>query len=379
MGSSPLTRGKQFAVFRPRHPRRLIPAHAGKTSTSPPTGMCSRAHPRSRGENLIVDRPANPQAGSSPLTRGKPSRRRTGRPRGGLIPAHAGKTRQHHAPRRAHRAHPRSRGENVATEAATSTSTGSSPLTRGKPFLDLVPAEAAGLIPAHAGKTRPRRTHPRPRGAHPRSRGENWNVWCASPPPHGSSPLTRGKPVEASVERCSGRLIPAHAGKTAGQRGRYRRRAAHPRSRGENRVRADGHGRRRGSSPLTRGKLQMTYNLDLTEGLIPAHAGKTIRDRGRLGLRRAHPRSRGENSHVIRMSPSAFGSSPLTRGKRGGGRRSRRGGRLIPAHAGKTAPGIVFRWSGWAHPRSRGENTTRVIATFSGCGSSPLTRGKPFR
>ena len=318
MGSSPLTRGKQFAVFRPRHPRRLIPAHAGKTSTSPPTGMCSRAHPRSRGENLIVDRPANPQAGSSPLTRGKPSRRRTGRPRGGLIPAHAGKTRQHHAPRRAHR-------------------------------------------------------------AHPRSRGENWNVWCASPPPHGSSPLTRGKPVEASVERCSGRLIPAHAGKTAGQRGRYRRRAAHPRSRGENRVRADGHGRRRGSSPLTRGKLQMTYNLDLTEGLIPAHAGKTIRDRGRLGLRRAHPRSRGENSHVIRMSPSAFGSSPLTRGKRGGGRRSRRGGRLIPAHAGKTAPGIVFRWSGWAHPRSRGENTTRVIATFSGCGSSPLTRGKPFR
>ena len=30
-----------------------------------------------------------------------------------------------------------------------------------------------------------------------------------------------------------------------------------------------------GSSPLTRGKLQMTYNLDLTEGLIPAHAGKT--------------------------------------------------------------------------------------------------------
>ena len=121
----------------------------------------------------------------------------------------------------------------------------------------------------------------------------------------------------------------------------------------------------------------MTYNLDLTEGLIPAHAGKTIRDRGRLGLRRAHPRSRGENSHVIRMSPSAFGSSPLTRGKRGGGRRSRRGGRLIPAHAGKTAPGIVFRWSGWAHPRSRGENASSWKRAAKTPGSSPLTRGKP--
>ena len=218
MGSSPLTRGKQFAVFRPRHPRRLIPAHAGKTSTSPPTGMCSRAHPRSRGENLIVDRPANPQAGSSPLTRGKPSRRRTGRPRGGLIPAHAGKTRQHHAPRRAHRAHPRSRGENVATEAATSTSTGSSPLTRGKPFLDLVPAEAAGLIPAHAGKTRPRRTHPRPRGAHPRSRGENKDGVLKSMSIGGSSPLTRGKLRDTAESRAADGLIPAHAGKTPKRR-----------------------------------------------------------------------------------------------------------------------------------------------------------------
>ena len=319
------------------------------------------------------------RAGSSPLTRGKrvrPHQRGCAR---GLIPAHAGKTSSLTDRQTPRPAHPRSRGENRAAAEQAVRAVGSSPLTRGKHGNTMPLGALIGLIPAHAGKTGTygaRLPHPT---AHPRSRGENWNVWCASPPPHGSSPLTRGKPVEASVERCSGRLIPAHAGKTAGQRGRYRRRAAHPRSRGENRVRADGHGRRRGSSPLTRGKLQMTYNLDLTEGLIPAHAGKTIRDRGRLGLRRAHPRSRGENSHVIRMSPSAFGSSPLTRGKRGGGRRSRRGGRLIPAHAGKTAPGIVFRWSGWAHPRSRGENTTRVIATFSGCGSSPLTRGKPFR
>ena len=111
-GSSPLTRGKRANAHRGFLTVRLIPAHAGKTSTSPPTGMCSRAHPRSRGENLIVDRPANPQAGSSPLTRGKPSRRRTGRPRGGLIPAHAGKTGGRHDGRSTQQAHPRSRGEN---------------------------------------------------------------------------------------------------------------------------------------------------------------------------------------------------------------------------------------------------------------------------
>ena len=50
----------------------------------------------------------------------------------GLIPAHAGKTRARHEERSISRAHPRSRGENVAVSVPTGGREGSSPLTRGK-------------------------------------------------------------------------------------------------------------------------------------------------------------------------------------------------------------------------------------------------------
>ena len=70
-----------------------------------------------------------------------------------------------------------------------------------------------------------------------------------------------------------------------------------------------------GSSPLTRGKLLGADEDAFAGGLIPAHAGKTAGDGPACERDRAHPRSRGENRcrHVV-MSCIA-GSSPLTRGK----------------------------------------------------------------
>ena len=122
----------------------------------------------------------------------------------------------------------------------------------------------------------------------------------------------------------------------------------------------------------------MTYNLDLTEGLIPAHAGKTIRDRGRLGLRRAHPRSRGENHPGPGEARAAAGSSPLTRGKLPRDQNVAVRVRLIPAHAGKTRRRSPLAPGRAAHPRSRGENGTRNCFQMVRVGSSPLTRGKRF-
>ena len=71
-------------------------------------------------------------------------------------------------------------------------------------------------------------------------------------------------------------------------------------------------------------------------GLIPAHAGKTYDPSGTAVQLGAHPRSRGENaSRITRPKPDS-GSSPLTRGKllREDDVAAKR--RLIPAHAGKT-------------------------------------------
>ena len=131
-----------------------------------------------------------------------------------------------------------------------------------------------------------------------------------------------------------------------------------------------------GSSPLTRGKRLPAFARFVRPGLIPAHAGKTRRGFGWIGCDGAHPRSRGENFSRLVMQNSPSGSSPLTRGKQGrcSSRCSQCG--LIPAHAGKTRScPQAWRWSG-AHPRSRGENHLAACLLCGVMGSSPLTRGK---
>ena len=233
-----------------------------------------------------------------------------------------------------------------------------------------------GLIPAHAGKTSTRtRCHPRT-SAHPRSRGENYIRACELRPCTGSSPLTRGKQNMLAGERGHGRLIPAHAGKTYCQDCPALILPAHPRSRGENSRRSSPSSHQSGSSPLTRGKQCALSVNQFSERLIPAHAGKTRRGTPTTRSRPAHPRSRGENNAARYTCADRRGSSPLTRGKRTAARRRLSPRRLIPAHAGKTAVCMASMRREPAHPRSRGENVRlpRWIEAFAG--SSPLTRGK---
>ena len=74
------------------------------------------AHPRSRGENLVAAVDTMPLTGSSPLTRGKLSTKPTAHPSRRLIPAHAGKTIVTLISLIFCGAHPRSRGENTVIE-----------------------------------------------------------------------------------------------------------------------------------------------------------------------------------------------------------------------------------------------------------------------
>ena len=116
--------------------------------------------------------------------------------------------------------------------------------------------------------------------AHPRSRGENFKCVDGWEDYDGSSPLTRGKRGDAPACAALLGLIPAHAGKTGdgevgGEHGR-----AHPRSRGENAYQSRARDIFKGSSPLTRGKLGSHDDALRDRGLIPAHAGKTVRREG---------------------------------------------------------------------------------------------------
>ena len=213
--------------------------------------------------------------GSSPLTRGARTRRRFNRHRRRLIPAHAGSTRQAHEKPLLFWAHPRSRGEHPTSRKFPKTSSGSSPLTRGARGAQVEGHTGAGLIPAHAGST-----------------FEPFEIrWVIT---------------------------------------------AHPRSRGEHLVRNSRYNATRGSSPLTRGALRSWVLPHLAHGLIPAHAGSTVRDRYAHPTMRAHPRSRGEHLDPVELATKADGSSPLTRGALTTMRAITTSLRLIPAHAGST-------------------------------------------
>ena len=316
----------------------LIPAHAGKTNHGSSLADAVKAHPRSRGENYNSAIMSYPSMGSSPLTRGKQTNFSPFKVNRRLIPAHAGKTYALEGITPVAEAHPRSRGENFLIVEVAEKLDGSSPLTRGKRRGPIESATRDRLIPAHAGKTLRGDPHLRDAAAHPRSRGENLREVAPVIPPAGSSPLTRGKlPSRRNLASQDG-LIPAHAGKTAPSTSSPWAGWAHPRSRGENPGKSDVLTSADGSSPLTRGKLVRVLLRTSGQRLIPAHAGKTSRRRCRRSPDGAHPRSRGENAAHTAVRAGLEGSSPLTRGKRGGGRLPRGRGRLIPAHAGKTYP-----------------------------------------
>ena len=253
---------------------------------------------------------------------------------------------------------------------------GSSPLTRGKLKLTTHYQPANRLIPAHAGKTPGRSSSLPCCWAHPRSRGENPRPSSRASCSMGSSPLTRGKRIYRRPRTRTRRLIPAHAGKTALTTSSGPSFRAHPRSRGENLFDKTHVTSRRGSSPLTRGKRVCVNRDRAVLGLIPAHAGKTFLVVRGGDTAPAHPRSRGENPTRLTAVEADRGSSPLTRGKRCESANRRCASGLIPAHAGKTPPPLVRVIQGEAHPRSRGENSVSSGLPGTIWGSSPLTRGK---
>ena len=193
-GSSPLTRGKQSEGTGAFTHHGLIPAHAGKTLTDKHPVRTVTAHPRSRGENVMCFFAPSAVQGSSPLTRGKLSLLGVVLRSVGLIPAHAGKTSMVSARPPPSGAHPRSRGENHEGTEIVGFIVGSSPLTRGKLLCRLLALRRHGLIPAHAGKTGTSSSSTKSPRAHPRSRGENSATNSLATFIAGSSPLTRGKP-----------------------------------------------------------------------------------------------------------------------------------------------------------------------------------------
>ena len=153
IGSSPRVRGKRIFLELSIFEHGLIPAHAGKTFLETPVVGLSWAHPRACGENGVRGCRALAESGSSPRMRGKHLWRAPDHPGRRLIPAHAGKTSQDALPVSIFKAHPRACGENRLSSCMLGGGAGSSPRMRGKPRQPSADRLSTGLIPAHAGKT----------------------------------------------------------------------------------------------------------------------------------------------------------------------------------------------------------------------------------
>ena len=151
-GSSPRVRGKLIGCAGVRVDDGLIPACAGKTKSPSTQSVKGRAHPRACGENVAWCG-IHARAGSSPRMRGKRRHSEQRRIPRRLIPAHAGKTLACDRGRSTRRAHPRACGENFKDGGSVEPQQGSSPRMRGKLSSLLGRLLRPRLIPAHAGKT----------------------------------------------------------------------------------------------------------------------------------------------------------------------------------------------------------------------------------
>ena len=170
---------------------------------------------------------------------------------------------------------PRSRGGDTTYGAGDGTTTGRSPLTRGRLRHRLGLFLCRGSIPAHAGETVPALPHQEGVRVDPRSRGGDPTSRDGHTARAGRSPLTRGRHDPLAFIMASARSIPAHAGETSSAPAVVLTDRVDPRSRGGDSGVPDLVSRTRGRSPLTRGRLVVVRAVVTAVGSIPAHAGET--------------------------------------------------------------------------------------------------------
>ncbi len=132
---------------------KITPADAGKTCLSMPAAWAARDHPRGCGENTTSDRKTQCRAGSPPQVRGKLMQQSTVALDRRITPADAGKTWSSPPSPCARGDHPRGCGENQAFPLFWACPLGSPPRMRGKQSYIPYRFLGHGITPADAGKT----------------------------------------------------------------------------------------------------------------------------------------------------------------------------------------------------------------------------------
>ena len=193
-----------------------------------------------------------------------------------------------------------------------------------------------GITPAHAGKSCRVGTLQRGMADHPRTRGEKRRCYDLYVGGEGSPPHTRGKAPGMQCDMVERRITPAHAGKSPIYALSSATKRDHPRTRGEKEGRRNKWHCQAGSPPHTRGKASRYFIGRISGRITPAHAGKSLFLPIMRHHTKDHPRTRGEKKPLTHDNRGERGSPPHTRGKVV--KKPIPGDilRITPAHAGKS-------------------------------------------
>ena len=154
LGIIPAHAGSRAVPAGRHEPGGIIPAHAGLTKVSSHSNILSGDHPRACGAHAWQDQLNAIKQGSSPRMRGSHIVRYRIRTRVGIIPAHAGLTDSPCDRSKERWDHPRACGAHGVSILYKDRAAGSSPRMRGSLVVVDVRICDIGIIPAHAGLTR---------------------------------------------------------------------------------------------------------------------------------------------------------------------------------------------------------------------------------
>ena len=135
-----------------------------------------------------------------------------------------------------------------------------------------------GIIPAHAGLTAAARRQDNTVWDHPRACGAHERKALADKIEPGSSPRMRGSPPSWTSRRPGSGIIPAHAGLTVSLAATGVPNRDHPRACGAHQILGKQYRMSLGSSPRMRGSQVSMLAKMPTSGIIPAHAGLTLKN-----------------------------------------------------------------------------------------------------
>ena len=337
----------------------IIPAHAGLTTCDLVTAIYPGDHPRACGAHHQYFQHCLPQQGSSPRMRGSPAIQNAFGSGHGIIPAHAGLTRPRSWMIACLRDHPRACGAHFQHLPQSRHVIGSSPRMRGSQLVKESAHKYDGIIPAHAGLTSNRHRPACWIWDHPRACGAHFSLACTRHRMVGSSPRMRGSPSRGCTREQFSGIIPAHAGLTVTATRLHASMRDHPRACGAHRRRSRSRMVPSGSSPRMRGSPRSSLTSPRSVGIIPAHAGLTLPKFLELLLSGDHPRACGAHFPLLRALRYFVGSSPRMRGSLSSSLFLSSAAGIIPAHAGLTDGCADHGARRRDHPRACGAHTKK--------------------